>query len=96
MFLAGFSVPLMVIQTVNLNSKFRSFLVRILVQEDNTENKVLKMNFIQKKQERDWKDKVQQIFSTICRKLIWESVWETRFFEFEYFSFILLKSFRVH
>ena len=30
-----------------------------------------------------------QIFSTICRKLIWESVRETMFFEFESFSFLL-------
>ena len=40
MFLGGFGVSLTVIQTVNLNSKFRSFLVRILVRKDNTDNKV--------------------------------------------------------
>ena len=32
--------------------KFRNFLVRILIQKDNTYNKVLKTNFIQKKQEK--------------------------------------------
>ena len=51
-FLGGFSVPLTVIQTVNLNSKFRSFLVRIFVRKVNTDNKVFKGNFIQNKQER--------------------------------------------
>ena len=35
MFLAGFSVPF---QTVSLNSKFRSFQVRILIRKDNTDN----------------------------------------------------------
>ena len=35
-----------------LNGKFRSFLIRILIQKDNTDNKIFKMNFIQKKQER--------------------------------------------
>ena len=38
MFLGDFSVPLTVIQTVSLNSKFRSFLVRILIRKDNTGN----------------------------------------------------------
>ena len=58
MFLGGFSVPL----TLNLNSKFRSFLVRILSRKDNTDNKVFKRNFIQRiKKERDRKDKVLQI-----------------------------------
>ena len=45
---------------VILNGKFRSFLVRILIQKDNTDNKVLKRNFIQKKQEKDRKDKASQ------------------------------------
>ena len=40
MFLGGVSAPLTVIQTVDLNSKFRSFRVRILVRKDNTDNKV--------------------------------------------------------
>ena len=35
MFLGGFSVSLTVIQTVSLNSKFRSFLVQILIRKDN-------------------------------------------------------------
>ena len=48
---------------VILNSKFRSFLVRILTRKDNTDNKFLKSNFIQRNQkERDRKDKVLQIF----------------------------------
>ena len=38
--------------------------------------------------ERDRKDEVLQIFRTICGKLIWESVRETKFFEFEPFSFL--------
>ena len=42
MLLGGFSVPLTVIQTVNLNSKFCSFQVRILIRKDNTDNKVCK------------------------------------------------------
>ena len=45
MFLGGFSVPLTVIQTVNLNSKFRSFLVR----KDNIEYKVFKKGIYSKK-----------------------------------------------
>ena len=49
MFLGGFSVPLTVIQTVNLNSKFHSFLVRILVRKDNTDNKIFKREFYTKK-----------------------------------------------
>ena len=49
MFLVGFSVPLTVIQTVNLNSKFRCFLVRILIRNDNTDNKVFKREFYTKK-----------------------------------------------
>ena len=64
-------MPLTVIQTVNLNSQFRSFLVRILIRKDNTNNKVFKRKFIQRnKKEKDRKDKVLQIFCTICRKLI--------------------------
>ena len=35
-----------------LNGKFCSLLVRILIQKDNTDNKVLESNFIQKKQDR--------------------------------------------
>ena len=63
MFLGGFSVLLTVIQTVNLNSKFRSFLVRILIRKDNTDNKVFKREFYTKKaKERDRKNKVLQIF----------------------------------
>ena len=60
-------MPLTVIQTVNLNSKFRSFLVRVLVRKDNTDNKVLKKEFYTKKESDE--DKVLQIFSTICRNL---------------------------
>ena len=33
---------------VILNSKFFTFLVRILIQKDNTDNKVLEINFIQR------------------------------------------------
>ena len=40
MFFGGFSVPLTVIQTVNLNSKFRSFLIQILIRKYNTDKKV--------------------------------------------------------
>ena len=58
MFLGGFSVPLTVIQTVNLNSKVHSFLVWILIWKDNIDNKVFKRN----KKERDRKDKVLQFF----------------------------------
>ena len=37
---------------VNLNSKFHSFLVWILIRKDNTGNKVFKKEFYTKKQER--------------------------------------------
>ena len=44
------------------NVKFSSFLVWILIQKDDTDNKVLEKNFIQKKQERkDGKNKALQI-----------------------------------
>ena len=47
---------------MNLNSKFRSFLVRILIQEDNKDDKIFETNFIRKKQERkDEMDKALQI-----------------------------------
>ena len=73
MFLGGFSLPLTVIQTVNLNSKFRRFLVRILVRKDNTDNKNFQRNLIQRNKKENYrKDKVFQIFRTICRKLIWD------------------------
>ena len=85
--LGGFSVPLTLIQTVNLNSKFHSFLLRILIRKDNRDNKIFKKEFYTKK-ERGRKDIVLQIFSTICGRLMWESVWETKFFEFEHFSFL--------
>ena len=49
MFLGSFSVLLTVIQTVNLNSKFHSFLVRILIQKNNSDNKVFKREFYTKK-----------------------------------------------
>ena len=49
MFLGGFSISLTVIQTINLNSKFRSFLVRVLIRKDNTDNKDFKKEFYSKK-----------------------------------------------
>ena len=59
MFLGGFSVYSL---TVSSNGKFHSFLFRILIQKDNTDNKFLKRNFIQRnKKERDRKDKVLKI-----------------------------------
>ena len=42
---------IMFLECVILNSKFCGFLVRILIQKDNTCDKVLETNFIQKKQE---------------------------------------------
>ena len=51
MFLGSFRVALTVIQTVDLNRKFHSFLVQILIRKDNTDNKG---NFMQKKRERNW------------------------------------------
>ena len=49
MFLRGFSVQYQtVIQTMSLNSKFRCFLVRILVRKDNTDDKVFKKEFYTK------------------------------------------------
>ena len=49
MFLGAFNVQLTVIQTVNLNSEFHSFLVRILVRKDNSDDKVFKKEFYTKK-----------------------------------------------
>ena len=55
MFLGGFLC-------VILYSKFSSFLVRILIQIDNTNNKVLETKFIQRnKKKKDGKNKVLQI-----------------------------------
>ena len=51
-FLGDFSVLLTVIQTVSLNSKFHSFLVQILIQKDNTDNKVFKKEFYTKEKRR--------------------------------------------
>ena len=52
---------------MSFNSKFHSFQVWILIWKDNTDNKVFKGNFIQRnKKERDRKDNVLQILSTIC------------------------------
>ena len=93
MFLGSFSGSLTVIQAVNLSRKFRSLQVRILVRKNNTDNKVFKRNFIQRnKKERNRKDKALQIFCTICGKHIWESVRETKFFEFEYFFFLFYRN----
>ena len=59
MFLGSFSA---LFQTVSSNGKFLNFLVRILIRKDNTDNKFLKRNFIQRnKKERGRKDKVLQI-----------------------------------
>ena len=49
MFLGDISVPLTVIQIVYLNNKIRSFLVRILIRKYNTDNKVFKKEFYNKK-----------------------------------------------
>ena len=49
---------------VSLNSKFRSFLVQILVRKDNTDNKVFFLKEIlykRNKKEKDRKDKVLQM-----------------------------------
>ena len=44
-----------------LNNKFWSFLVRTLIQKDNTDDNVLETNFKQKKQEiKEGKDKALQ------------------------------------
>ena len=81
------------IQTVNLNNKFSSFLVRILVRKDNTYNKVLKGNFIQRNL---FIEKMK-----CCKFLVQlagnssESVWETKFFDLSLFSFFS-RSFKVH
>ena len=59
MFLGGFSVPLTVIQIVNLNSKFCSILVRILVRKDKRDNKVFKRNFIQRNKKKKGIEKIK-------------------------------------
>ena len=38
---------------VILNSKFHSLLVLILIQKDNTDNKIFETNFIQKRESKD-------------------------------------------
>ncbi len=51
-------MPLTVIQTVNSNSKFRSFLVRILIRKDNTDNKVFKREFYTKETRKKGIEKI--------------------------------------
>ena len=72
-------------QTVSSNGKFRSFLVRILIRKDNTDNTNFKRNFIQKKQGRKGEKRL--------RELIWENVRETKFFEF-FFCFCFVEMFQ--
>ena len=68
---------------VILNGKFRSFLVRILIEKDNTDNKVFKKEFHTKKTRKKGVEKIET------------SVWQTKFFEFEYlFLFSFLKMFQ--
>ena len=68
------------IQKVNLDSKFRSFLVWILIQKDNKDNKVFEKEFYTRKnkKERDRKDKVLQIIvqfaGTYLRKCLGNKV----------------------
>ncbi len=59
MFLGSFSVPLTVIQTVNLNSKFRSFLVWMLIRNDNTDNKAFKKEFFTKETKKKGIEKIK-------------------------------------
>ena len=80
-----------VIQTASLNSKFRSFLVRILIQKDNTCNKVLKKEFYTKETSKKGIEKIKCCeFQFNFLEFICESVRATKFFEFEYFSFLFL------
>ena len=46
------------------NFKFRSFLVRILIQKDNTVDKALQTNFLQKKHEES-KERIK-CFKILC------------------------------
>ena len=59
---------------VILNGKFCGILVQILIQKDNTDNKVFKKEFYTKETRKKGIEKM-------------ERVWETKFFEFEYFFF---------
>ena len=66
---------LAVIQTISSNGKFHSFLVRILVRKDNTDNKVFLREFYtketkKKKKERD--RKVLQILVQFARTYLTE------------------------
>ena len=54
---------------VSLNSKFRCFLVRILIRKDNTDNKVFKKEFYTKGERRGIEKIKCCKFSTICWKL---------------------------
>ena len=68
MFLEGFSVPY---QTVSLNSKF---LVRTLIQKDNTDNKVFKREFYTKETRKKGIEKIKCCkFLYNLLELIWES-----------------------
>ena len=58
-FLGVFSVQLMVIQTVNLNSKFCSFLVPIPIQKDDTDIKVFKREFYTKETRKKGIEKIK-------------------------------------
>ena len=69
---------------MSLNSKFRSFPVRILVRKDNIDNEVFKREFYTKEKEKDRKDKVLQICTTICWNLPERVSGKQKFFEFEY------------
>ena len=57
-------------QTVSLNSKFYSFLVRILIRKDNTDNKVFKREFYTKKK-KERKIGIEKIKCCIFSAIYW-------------------------
>ena len=46
---------------VSLNSKFRSFLVRILIRKDNTDNKVFKRDFYTKEKNEKERNRIDKM-----------------------------------
>ena len=90
MFLGDFNVPLMVIQIVSLNSKLHSFLVRILVRKDNTDNKPFKREFHTKETRKKGIEKIKcckflvqlarNLFECPGNKVLWIWVFFFSFF----------------
>ena len=94
MFLGEFSVPLTVIS----NSKFRRFLVRILIQKDNTDNKIFKREFYTKETRKKGKEKIKccKFLVQFAGTYLWECPRKQSSLNLSiFFFFVLSKRFRV-